>query len=82
MGKRKGMKMVYRKLLACLMVAGALNGCAMMQSVQPWEKDLLAKEEMQLVPDRIEEFFDSRVYFIREAAFGGKGVGGGGCGCN
>jgi hypothetical protein len=78
----KEMNMVLRKLLAALMAAGALNGCAMMQSVQPWEKDLLAKEEMQLVPDRIEEFFDSRVYFSREAAFGGKGVGGGGCGCN
>ena len=63
--------MVLRKLLASLIAAGALNGCAM-----------LAKEEMQLVPDRIEEFFDSRVYFSREAAFGGKGVGGGGCGCN
>jgi len=37
---------------------------------------------MQLVPDRIEEFFDGRVYFSREAAFGGKGIGGGGCGCN
>lgn len=73
--------MVLRKLLAILMAAGALNGCAV-QSVQPWEKDLLAKEEMQLVPDRTEEFFDSRVYFSREAAFGGKGVGGGGCGCN
>lgn len=73
--------MVLRKLLACLMAAEALSGCAM-QQVQPWEKDLMAKEEMQLVPDRIEEFFDSRVFFSREAAFGGKGVGGGGCGCN
>lgn len=72
--------MVFRKLLACLMVAGELSGCttmqSAMQSVQPWEKDQLAKEEMQLVPDRTEEFFDSRVYFSREAAFGGKGVGG------
>lgn len=78
--------MVFRKLPACLMVVGALSGCTTMQSamqpVQPWEKNQLAKEEMQLVPDRIEEFFDSRVYFSREAAFGGKGVGGGGCGCN
>lgn len=74
--------MVFRKLLACLMAAGALSGCNTMQSVQPWEKDQLAKEEMQLVPDRTEEFFDSRVYFSRESAFGGKGVGGGGCGCN
>lgn len=74
--------MVFRKLLASLMLAGALSGCSTMQSVQPWEKDQLAKEEMQLVPDRMEEFFDSRVYFSREASFGGKGVGGGGCGCN
>ena len=74
--------MVFCKLLACLMAVGTLSGCASMQPVQPWEKDQLAKEEMQLVPDRTEEFFDSRVYFSREAAFGGKGVGGGGCGCN
>lgn len=58
-----------------------VGGCTM-QQVQPWEKDVLAKDEMQLTPDPIEDFLDGHIYSSREAAMGGKGVGGGGCGCN
>lgn len=64
-----------------LVLSGLLSGCAM-QQVQPWEKNVLARDEMQLTPDRIEEYLDGHIYSSREAASGGKGVGGGGCGCN
>lgn len=64
-------------LTAALMLAG----CSM-QPVKPWERATLAQEEMQFVPDRIEGNFDEQIYFSREAAFGGRGIGGGGCGCN
>ncbi len=50
--------------------------------VQPWERDLLAKDSMQLVPDPLDNFFDEHIYFSKEASSGGQGVGGGGCGCN
>ncbi len=58
-----------------------LSGCASM-GVQPWERDLLAKNSMQLVPDYLDNFFDEHIYFSKEASSGGQGVGGGGCGCN
>lgn len=64
-----------------LLAGGLLAGCAL-QPVEPWQRARLAQEEMQLVPDRIESGFDEQIYFSREAAFGGKGIGGGGCGCN
>lgn len=64
-----------------LLASALLAGCAL-QPVEPWQRATLAQEEMQLIPDRIESGFDEQIYFSREAAFGGKGIGGGGCGCN
>jgi len=57
------------------------SGCEM-QPVKPWQRGTLAKPEMQLVPDELENFLDEHIYFSKEAATGGQGVGGGGCGCN
>jgi hypothetical protein len=62
----------------CLTVLTA-GGCA---EVRPWERGILAKPEMQLVPDKMESYVDDHTYFSKEAATGGKSVGGGGCGCN
>ena len=45
------------------------SGCSSM-GVEPWERDILAKEEMQLTTDPV------------EAAIDDHGFGGGGCGCN
>jgi len=56
-----------------------LSACT---TVQPWEKDLLAKPSMALVADENEIFLDEHIYFSKEASTGGQGVGGGGCGCN
>jgi hypothetical protein len=50
--------------------------------VQPWERDVLAKEEMQLTVDELEAATDDHIYFSKEASSGGRGFGGGGCGCN
>jgi hypothetical protein len=70
------MKSVY--LLICFTL---LAGCSSM-GVEPWERDLLAKDSMQLEPDYFDSFYDDHIYFSKEASSGGKGVGGGGCGCN
>ena len=58
-----------------------LGGCSSM-GVEPWERDFLAKEEMQLISDPLEAAIDDHIYFSKEASSGGRGFGGGGCGCN
>lgn len=69
------------RLFLAALGALALSGCTL-APVQPWDRDLLAEEKMQLVPDPVENFIDEHIYFSKEAASGGQGVGGGGCGCN
>jgi hypothetical protein len=59
----------------------ALPACTL-TPVQPWDRDLLAEEKMQLIPDPTESFIDEHIYFSKEGSSGGQGVGGGGCGCN
>ena len=66
-------------LLAALMVFA--SGCAV-QRVQPWERDILAQQKMQLVPDAMQNALDEHIYFSKEASCGGESAGGGGCGCN
>ena len=57
------------------------SGCASL-GVEPWERDILAKDEMQLIADPVEAAIDDHIYFSKEASSGGRGFGGGGCGCN
>jgi hypothetical protein len=71
-----------RNALVFLAILTLPGGCTSMQAVQPWERDLLAKDSMQLVPDYFDNFFDEHIYFSKESSSGGQGVGGGGCGCN
>ncbi len=63
-----------------IMLSSLLAGCAV--DVKPWQRGQLAEQKMQLIADPTEQFFDEHIYFSKEAASGGKGVGGGGCGCN
>jgi hypothetical protein len=69
------------RLFSLLIITVFLTGCSSM-GVEPWERDLLAKDSMQLVPDYFDNFYDEHIYFSKEASSGGQGVGGGGCGCN
>ena len=57
----------------------ALGGCA---HVQSWEHASLSNYNMNRGRDPIKTASDEHVYFSREAATGGQGVGGAGCGCN
>jgi Domain of unknown function (DUF4266) len=72
-----------RILLAVLIAAStaAIAGCSGM-GVEPWDRDVLARPDMQLVSDPIEAAIDEHIYFSKEASSGGQGFGGGGCGCN
>jgi hypothetical protein len=67
-----------KKSLLCLIML-ALAGCA---SVQPWERDVLARPEMSLDNAPLDAAIDDHIYFSKEATSGGRGFGGGGCGCN
>jgi len=69
------------KLSFLFIAVALLAGCSSM-GVEPWQRDLLAKDSMQPVPNYFENFYDEHIYFSKEASSGGQGVGGGGCGCN
>ena len=71
-------RLVTVSVLALVVLA---SGCSSM-GVEPWERDILAKEEMQLTTDPVEAAIDDHIYFSKEASSGGRGFGGGGCGCN
>jgi hypothetical protein len=75
------MHSTINKLLILLSVMLTVTACSGM-GVEPWERDVLAKEEMQLVTDPVEAALDDHIYFSKEASSGGRGFGGGGCGCN
>ena len=64
--------------VAPLALFGACSGLG----VQAWERDLLARPAMQLNASPVESAIDDHFYFSKEAATGGRGFGGGGCGCN
>lgn len=68
-------------LTVSLLVVGTISGCSTM-GVEPWERDVLAKDEMKLTSDPVEAAVDDHIYFSKEASSGGRGFGGGGCGCN
>lgn len=70
-----------QRLLAGVLVLLAASGCSSM-GVEPWDRDVLAKDEMQLTPDPVSAALDDHIYFSKEASSGGRGFGGGGCGCN
>jgi hypothetical protein len=66
-------------LLLCVV---ALGGCSAFSPPQPWQKGNLAKPDMSMGGDPLDERFVQHIYSSKENASGGYGVGGGGCGCN
>jgi hypothetical protein len=66
-------------LLAAATVILAGAGCA---NVKPWQRENLADYTMRSDRDPIGEGQAEHIWFSREEANGGAGVGGGGCGCN
>jgi hypothetical protein len=70
----------------CLRAAAVLallvgaTGCA--DKISPWERGNLAKPQMALEPAPLDAAIMKHTFSSKEAASGGYGVGGGGCGCN
>jgi hypothetical protein len=73
------MKNRLLRLMLVPVVALLLSGC---QAVKPWERGTLADYTMRADRDGLGDLQDEHTFFSREAAMGGRGVGGGGCGCN
>ena len=71
-----------RMSFLCL-IAGTVivSGCSSI-GVKPWQRDVLAREEMQLDSDPLDKAIDDHMYFSKEASSGGRSYAGGGCGCN
>jgi hypothetical protein len=67
--------------LTTVLLVLLLSGCSQL-GVKPWERNLLAEREMELISEPLESSFDEHIYFSKEASSGGRGFGGGGCGCN
>ena len=73
------MQRILTLLVAVLALGAALTGCA---NVKPWQRGTLADYTMRPDRDPLNDSLSEHIYFTREAAAGGRGVGGGGCGCN
>jgi hypothetical protein len=73
------MKLRYQWLIICVLLA--TSGCSSL-GVKPWERDILAREDMLMEADGLYLAFDEHIYFSKEASSGGQGFAGGGCGCN
>ena len=66
-------------ILASAMLISVVTGCA---NVKPWQREHLADYTMQPDRDPLGTAQMEHIWFSREEASCGRGVGGGGCGCN
>jgi hypothetical protein len=79
------MKLRSLCLLALAVTAAAVfSGCSStnLVRVKPWERATLADYTMRPDRDPVHTAMAEHVFFSRETANGGRGVGGSGCGCN
>jgi hypothetical protein len=75
------MRFKHAEFLWLLCGAAAVSGCTSI-GVKPWQRDVLAREAMQLDADPLDAAIDDHLYFSKEASSGGRSFAGGGCGCN
>ncbi len=66
-------------LVALAAVLLTSTGCA---QLKPWEREVLARDDMAWDPDPVERQRRNHIHFSKEASMPGGGAGGGGCGCN
>jgi len=55
------------------------SGC---ENVKPWQRGTMSDETMRADRNPLGKAQAEHIWFSREEANGGAGVGGGGCGCN
>lgn len=69
------------KIILLIVALFVMNGCVT-SGVKSWDKETLAKENMNLTVNPSIKSFKDHIYFSKEGTKGGSGVAGGGCGCN
>lgn len=67
------------KPIALILICLTLCQCT---ETLPWQRGKLADYSMRPDRDPLSITLGEHVFFSREAATGGRGIGGGGCGCN
>lgn len=66
-------------ILLCIPPFFSLVGCT---NVEPWDRNILARDDMTLLPDPLDAEWKTHAQFSREGTEGATGISGGGCGCN
>jgi Domain of unknown function (DUF4266) len=70
-------------LVAAMSLMLALCACAPIRPwVKPYERERLADPIMSFNPNPVSAAYMDHVFEVRNAARGGTGAAGGGCGCN
>lgn len=69
----------YARGVRVVLVLLLLSGCA---TVRPWERERLARPDMELSSSPELSSAEGHATEVREGAIGGLGGAGGGCGCN
>ena len=72
-------RMGGRALVVLAVIIALGTGCS---TVEPWQRRTLSDATMRGDRDPAGLLLAEHMWFSREAAAGGRGVGGGGCGCN
>jgi hypothetical protein len=75
------MRKTYLHFALGLSMLTLASGCASL-GVKPYDRDLLARDEMRLDANPVDAAIDDHLYFSKEASSGGRSYAGGGCGCN
>ncbi len=71
------------RLFALLVLLVSITACSCIKPwVKPYERQKIADEIMSFERDPVADSYLHHVYDAREAARGGDGASGGGCGCN
>jgi hypothetical protein len=75
------MRKTYLHFALGLSMLTLASGCASLGG-KPYDRDLLARDEMRLDANPVDAAIDDHLYFSKEASSGGRSYAGGGCGCN
>lgn len=75
------MRRQFLQVAICLGLVLLLGGCSTI-GVKPWQREILARPDMEITAYPLDAAIDDHIYFSKEAASGGRSFGGGGCGCN
>lgn len=69
------------KNVGLLVICTLLLPACQVAPIKVWEKGDLARADMRWQPDPLQHSLRTHIHTAKEAAAGGIGVSGGGCGC-